>query len=172
MTTNVKIATVNQTKVEAVKNVFEMYFGKVCIEGFKAESNVPEQPFNEEVKEGARNRIRDIKKRFPNSNTDFWVGIEGGIIQMGECYFNMQIVCIEDSNGKQSFGLSQGFLIPPHLLKEVRKTNLAQTMDRIFENHGGVRQLTHGLETRYDLIKEGVIMALSSFMNSNSEWHL
>lgn len=169
--TNVKIATVNPTKIKAVEEVFAQYFGEVNIQSFEVESGVPSQPVGDEVKEGAENRIKYAKEHFPDETGDYWVGVEGGIISVGEVWFNVQIVCIEDSNGRKSFGMSQGFPVPNSLVEEVKETSIAKTMDRIFDKRGGVSFITKGLENRCHLVKEGVIMALTGINNEKDGWY-
>lgn len=43
------------------KKQLEHYFNDVEIEGIPVESDVPDQPVNKEIYEGAKNRVRNLK---------------------------------------------------------------------------------------------------------------
>ena len=58
----VLIATNNPGKVEGAKLAFEKYFDKVEIIPINASSDVPDEPVNEEIYKGARNRVENLKK--------------------------------------------------------------------------------------------------------------
>ena len=55
------IGTKNPGKIEGAKKAFERYFDNVEIEGIPVSSQVPDQPFDKEVLEGARNRVANVK---------------------------------------------------------------------------------------------------------------
>ena len=78
---------------------------------------------------------------------------------------------MEDKNGFQSIGISQGFQIPDKYLDEIRETELGKVMDRLFNGNklskgkGGISILTHGELTRIDLTRNAFIMALTRHIN-------
>ena len=49
------IGTSNPGKIQGAKEALEKYYDNVEIEGYKASSNVGDQPVSEETLEGARN---------------------------------------------------------------------------------------------------------------------
>ena len=55
----VLIATKNQGKVEGAKKALEHYFKDVEIKGIPVESDVPDQPVNKEIYQGAKNRVKN-----------------------------------------------------------------------------------------------------------------
>lgn len=57
----VLIATKNQGKIEGAQKALLQYFDNVDIEGIPVESNVSEQPVNDEIYAGAKNRVRNLK---------------------------------------------------------------------------------------------------------------
>ena len=57
----VLIATKNQGKIEGAKRALEKYFDNVEIQGIPVESNVSEQPVNDEIYNGAKNRVKNLK---------------------------------------------------------------------------------------------------------------
>lgn len=56
------IATKNSGKIEAAKKALDRYFDDVEIKGIPVPSDVPEQPVNEEIYKGAKNRVTNLKK--------------------------------------------------------------------------------------------------------------
>ena len=56
------IGTKNPGKIEGAKQAFEKYFDNVEIEGVQVSSNVGDQPINEEILQGAKNRVKNLKK--------------------------------------------------------------------------------------------------------------
>ncbi len=58
----VLIATKNQGKIEGAKKVLLNYFSEIEIQGIPVKSNVSEQPVNEEIYTGAKNRVKNLKK--------------------------------------------------------------------------------------------------------------
>ena len=55
------IGTKNKLKVENARKALLHYFDDVEIIGIDVESEVAEQPINEEVYQGAKNRIENLK---------------------------------------------------------------------------------------------------------------
>lgn len=56
------IATKNSGKIEAAKKALNRYFENVEVEGIPVPSDVSEQPVNEEIYQGAKNRVANLKK--------------------------------------------------------------------------------------------------------------
>ena len=56
------MGTKNPGKIEGARQAFEKYFDSVEIEGISVESEVGNQPVNEEILQGAKNRVKNLKK--------------------------------------------------------------------------------------------------------------
>jgi len=164
--TYVKVATLNPTKIEAITEAFEIYFQDVEVMRYDVESGVPRQPVNEEVFQGAKNRLEGLKKE-GEDNWDYLVSCEGGLIKLYDYWFNVQVIMIQRKDEKIGVGLSQGCQIPPEYIEEVIDTSIAKVLDRIFEGKGGIRVLTQDQFTRKNLIKDGTIMALTRVLNGD-----
>ena len=160
----VAVATTNPVKIGAIQKAFRRYFPNVDVISFEANSGVPSQPINEEVYQGARNRLKEIKLA-GNVDVDYFVSCEGGLINQYGCWFNVQVIMVEGKDGKNGVALSQGFQVPPEYGDEVINTSIAKVLDRIFDGKGGVRKLTRDQFTREDLIEDGTIMALTRVLN-------
>lgn len=169
----VLIATNNPGKVEGAKLAFEKYFDKVEIIPINASSDVPDEPVNEEIYKGARNRVENLKKYAKENNieADFYVAIEAGITNLFGDWININISAIEDSKGKKSWGTGQAFPIPNRYVDEIREKDLGTVMDKIFSGtelrrgKGGISFLTHGEISRIDITKNAFIMALTQYIN-------
>lgn len=161
--TIVKVATANQTKVDAVKKAFTHFFPELQVISCKVESGVAEQPINEEVYKGAENRIKEAKKIKVDYN--YIVSCEGGLVQLFGKWFNMQIVIVEDQKGKRSIGLSQSYQIPERYVSKIIQTSIATVFDELFSGRGGIRELTQNNVTREDLVKDATMMAISGIIN-------
>lgn len=75
------IGTKNKGKIEGAKRAFEKYFKDVTIEGISVESEVADQPVNDEILQGAKNRVKNLKKYAEENmiEADFFVAMESGI---------------------------------------------------------------------------------------------
>lgn len=169
------MGTKNPGKIEGARQAFEKYFDSVEIEGISVESNVGAQPVNEEILQGAKNRIKNLKK-YANTNNikaDFYIASEAGITNLLGEWIDINAVIIEDSKGFQSIGTSQGFPIPDKYIEEIKQTELGKVMDRIFKGKelgkgkGGISFLTKDEVTRIDLTRNAFIMALTRFINED-----
>ena len=167
------MGTKNPGKIEGAKQAFETYFENVEIEGIPVESEVNAQPVNEEIFQGAKNRIKNLKKYAKQNNlkADYYVASEAGITNLLGEWIDINAVVIENAEGYQSVGTSQGFQIPQKYVQEIQETELGKVMDKIFEKEklgqgkGGINLLTKGEVSRIGLTKDAFIMALISHIN-------
>ena len=170
------IGTKNPGKIEGAKQAFEKYFDNVDIEGIQVSSNVGDQPINEEILQGAKNRVKNLKEYAINNNieADFYISSEGGITNLLGEWIDINVVVIEDSKGFQSVGISQGFPIPDKYIDEIKETELGKVMDKIFngkelgKGKGGINFLTKDEVSRIDLVKNAFVMALVSHINGDT----
>ena len=164
------MGTKNPGKIEGARQAFEKYFDSVEIEGISVESEVGNQPVNEEILQ-----VKNLKKYAIKNNiqVDFYVSSEAGITNFLGEWIDINAVIIEDMNGFQSIGTSQGFPIPDKYIDEIKETELGRVMDRIFKGKelgkgkGGISFLTKNEVTRIDLTKNAFIMALTRFINED-----
>lgn len=170
------MGTKNPGKIEGAKQAFERYFKDIEIEGIAVNSDVSDQPFNEEILKGAKNRVKNLKEYALENNivADYYVATEAGIFDtLGEI-IDINAAVIEDMNGLQSIGISQGFQIPNKYIDEIRATELGTVMNRIFSSKndlgkgkGGISILTKDEISRIDLTRNACIMSLIKFINGD-----
>ncbi len=169
------MATKNPAKLEGAKKAFECFFEDVIIEGISVPSDVPDQPVNEDILNGAKNRVNNLISYCKESNitADYYISIESGIHDFFNSYVITNIALIRDSNGYESIGTSPSFPVPNKYVDDIISTDLGTVMDNIFKENdlrskkGGINFLTHSNITRIDLTRGAFIMALTQFINSN-----
>ena len=128
------MGTKNPGKIEGAKQAFEKYFENVEVVGIPVSSNVGNQPINEEIIRGAKNRVKNLREYAIENQikADFYISSEAGITNLLGEWIDINAVVIEDSKGYQSIGISQGFPIPDKYINEIKETELGKVMDRIF----------------------------------------
>ena len=169
------IGTKNPGNIEGARQAFELYFNNVEIEGIPVNSDVGEQPINEEIFLGAKNRVKNLKRYAEKNNikVDFYISSEAGITNLLGEWIDINAAVIEDANGYQSIGISQGFPIPDKYVDEIKKTELGKVMDKIFsekelgKGKGGINFLTKNEVSRIDLTRNAFIMALTKHINED-----
>ena len=92
------MGTKNPGKIEGARQAFEKYFDNVEIEGIPVSSNVGDQPINEEIFQGAKNRVKNLKEYAKNNNieADFYISSEAGITNLLGEWIDINAVVIED----------------------------------------------------------------------------
>ena len=129
---------------------------------------------NKEIYEGAKNRVRNLKKYAKENNisADLFLGIESGINDLLGRWMITNIAVIEDNEDFESYGTSPSFPVPDNLVQKVLDTNLSEAMDTVLgedkerHNHsGGIQLLTHNKISRIDLTEYAFIMALTKYIN-------
>jgi inosine/xanthosine triphosphatase len=165
----VAVGSTNPVKIQAVMEAFQETFNEVEVIGIKADSHVSNQPFKEKVIEGSVNRAEESLKRM---DVDFGVGIEGGIIQLGERWYNLGFVAIVDRDGKIGTGTSGLFECPPTIIGQLKRgRELGEVVDDLTgrvdtkKQEGAIGVFTKGKVSRKDLYKHGVFMALVPFLS-------
>ena len=159
------IATKNEVKIEGAQKALLHYFKEVEIIGIDLSSNVSEQTINEEIYEGEKNRITNLKKYCMDNKikADLYLAIESGISnQLGEWQV-ISIAIIENDTGISSFSTTSGFPISEQYIEDVVKKGVQHVMHNIFEgntNQKGIQLLTNGVISRSDWIEEAFIMGL------------
>lgn len=170
------IATKNPGKIEGAKQAFLNYYETVEIEGIAVSSDVPDEPVNDEIYKGAKNRVSNLKRyaKEKKIEADFYIAIESGITNQLGRWEILSIAVIENLEGMESWGSSSGFPIPDKYVKEIIQTEFSKVMEKIFhkENglrngNGGISLLTKNKITRIDLTKQSFIMALTKFINGD-----
>ena len=171
------IASKNSAKVDGTKNAFEKFFNNVEVESVSVESGVSEQPVNDEIYLGAKNRVNNLFGYAKDNElfADYYVALESGLTNGIGDWQNITLCVILDKKGNYSFGTSAGFPIPNSFIEEIKEKSLSKFMAQHFNNGteqkimGGVSFLTKDIIHRQDLCFQAVTMALTQFVNE--QWN-
>lgn len=176
MKMKILMGTKNPGKIQGATEAFEKYFEEVTIEGISVDSEVGAQPLNKEILQGAKNRVKNIKQYAEENHikADYYIASEAGITNLlGEEWIDINVAVIENKQGIQSVGISQGFQIPDRYMDEIKKSELGIVMDRIFKGQelskgkGGISRLTKDEVSRIDLTRNAFMMALIKHINGD-----
>lgn len=134
----VLIGTNNKGKVEGAKQAFEKFYENVEVVGISVDSGVSDEPVNDEIYQGASNRVNNLIKYAEDNNVeaDFFIGVESGITNKLGKWCIIQIAVIKDKNGYESFGTGPAFPVPDKYVKKIINTDLGIVMDKIFNGNG------------------------------------
>ncbi len=166
------IGTKNPGKIEGAQLAFKNYFDNFEIEGVSVSSGVGEEPVNNEIYEGARNRVNHLIEYAKNNEigAEYFLGVESGITNLLGKWVIISIAVIKDKNGYESWGTSPAFPVPDKYVNEIISTDLSKVMDKISGQNdlrsgkGGISFLTNGVISRIDQTKEA-FMALTQHIN-------
>jgi inosine/xanthosine triphosphatase len=166
----IAIGSTNPVKYNATRLAFEkvhhnVLFQFTCLE---VKSGVPEQPFGEQTITGAKNRalaaIEVVK-------ADFGVGLEGGIEQTKDGYFNRPWCAIVDAEKNFSLASGASVPIPDKIIKIIKNTGceLGEAVDQVSgkkntkQNEGFVGFLTDSAIDLTMYYRDMIIFCLSAF---------
>ena len=171
----VLIGTNNPGKVEGARQAFEKFYEDVEMIGVSVSSGVSDEPVNDEIYMGARNRVNNLIKYAKENNidSDYFIGIESGITNRLGKWCIIQIAVVRDNKGYESLGTGPAFPVPDKYVDEIINTDLGLVMDKIFKGNGlknekgGIAHLTNNVVTRFDMTRDAFIMALTEFINGD-----
>lgn len=170
----VLIGTKNPAKIEGARKALSKYFENIEIEGIRVESNVGEQPVNDEIYKGAKNRVKNLKEYAKKNKVEaeLYLAIESGITNSLGRWMITNIAVIEDNTDFESYGTSPSFPVPDRFVRKIIETDLSQVMNEVFtkddERHnkgGAIQLLTYNNLSRIDLTEYAFIMALTKYIN-------
>jgi len=170
-TMKVAVGSKNPVKIEAVKLAFEKVFPKEHwdVEGADVASGVSDQPMSDEESiRGARARAQKARDAL---NADFGVGLEGGLQQIGNDWFDCGWISIFDTQGIEGIGSSVRMHTPDKMIEMVHEgMELGLVNDKLFgienskQGDGHFGLMTKNAITRTTGYTEAVIAALARFI--------
>lgn len=166
----VLVGSKNEAKIRGARAALEEYFNEVEIMGIDVSSEVPDQPCNEQIYQGAKNRVKNLKAyaRENHLEADLFLAIESGLTnELTENEYSIiNVAVVEDNHDLKSFGISSGFPVPEKYVEEIKSKNLNTLMERLFKEQelnrklGAIACLTDNKITRIDMTKQAFVMAL------------
>ena len=85
----VLIGTANVGKIDGARQAFEKFYDDVDIDGVPVKSDVSDEPVNDDIYIGAKNRVDNLIL-YANKNkieADFYIGVESGITNKLICCY-------------------------------------------------------------------------------------
>jgi len=147
---NIYVGTTNKRKLIAVTAVVnEMNISSdFAVTGYKADSGVPETPFDEQTILGALNRAKAVRQAHPDQ--DLYIGIESGIVnRYSDMYEEVWVVAIYGK--KVCAAYSSGVRLPDKVVDHINGDiqNHPNAMDTLreeydIEHHDGNNSDTWG----------------------------
>ena len=114
------VTSENKLKVDAVEKAYSRLNESVEVIGYSAESDVGEQPVDEQTLVGARNRISDLKGRV--DGLDRIVSIENGIFREGNQWLDKAVIVIYNPvTDKEYVCYSDSVVFPDEYVEKARK---------------------------------------------------
>lgn len=175
---HITVASQNPVKLRAALSAFQQIFPQqtFAVSGIAVPSGVPDQPLSiAETMQGAHNRAENARAAQPES--DFWVGIEGGIDDRPEGMTCFARVHILSRAGKVGIGQTAVFYLPREVAELVRAgMELGHADDQVFQRdnskqaNGAIGILTDDVVDRETYYVHAVIMALVPFKNPKLSW--
>lgn len=174
--TKVLIGSENAVKIESTRQSFSKFFKPVEIHGLSADSGVSAQPFNEDTFTGAKNRAEHVKRINDEQElkANFFVGIEGGVLQLHNRYFQFTVIHILDQQHRESFGTTGMYELPNWIVEKLLTgTELAYIIDKLAqesntkEKQSASGLLTNGAVNRLQNYTQAITFALIPFLQEN-----
>ena len=169
------VASTNPVKVEVARRAFATLFPHEQFDfvPVSALSGVPDQPYEEDTRKGAEQRLAHIKMTYPEA--DYWISQEGGLYADGESLFNMAWIIVENKDGAHGRAATARMYLPSPLVKLVKSgMELGHAGNEFFNEqnikhgNGVIGHLSNGTITRADYYTQAAILALSQVVHH--EW--
>ena len=170
-TVSFAVGSLNPVKLEALRTGVAQLFDHADVRAIEAPSGVSVQPVgDEEMIAGATQRAQFVLQALPD--TDYGVGLEGGVLELKEGMFACAWCVIAHRSGSIGLASTGRFLLPPRVAELVRGgMELGHADDVVFgrtnskQQEGAVGILTHGRLNRAQFYTPAVLLALVGFVN-------
>jgi inosine/xanthosine triphosphatase len=169
---NVAVGSCNQIKLNAARLGFQLAWPSEYFEfmGVEVQSGVSHQPMSiAETRCGASNRAEHARRKLPDA--DYWVGMEGGVFQQDDDWFEVGWIHVLDRHGRGSSGATLTFPVAPIYMRHLLEgCSLNEAIERetgissIGSSRGFVSLMTHGVIDRTKAYGEATLVALTGFM--------
>lgn len=174
--TKVLIGSKNSVKIESTRQSFSRFFKPIEIQGLPADSGVSAQPFNEDTFTGAKNRAEHVQRINDEQglNANFFVGIEGGVLQLHNRWFQFTVICILDQQHRESFGTTGLYELPNWIVEKLMAgSELGHIIDELAQDFNTKEKesasgfFTNGVVNRLQNYTQAITFALIPFLQEN-----
>ena len=174
--TKVLIGSENRVKIESARQSFSKFFNPLEIHGLSVDSGVSAQPFNEDTFVGAKNRAEQAKRinAEQHLSANFFVGIEGGVLQLHKRWFQFTVIHILDRQHRDSFSTSGLYELPDWIVEKLLAgTELRHIIDELTQTSNTKEKqsasgfLTNGAVDRLQNYTQAITFALIPFLQGS-----
>ena len=174
--TTVLIGSENSVKIESARQGFSKFFKPVDVKGLRVDSGVSAQPFNEDTFTGAKNRAEYVKRINDEQSldADFFVGIEGGVLQLHKRWFQFTVIYIVDPQHRESFSTTGLYELPDWIVEKLLAgIELSHIIDELMQDSNTKEKqsasgfFTNGAVNRLQNYTQAVTFALIPFLQDN-----
>ena len=174
--TTVLIGSENRVKIESARQGFSKFFKPVDVKGLRVDSGVSAQPFDEDTFTGAKNRAEYVKRINDEQSldADFFVGIEGGVLQLHKRWFQFTVIYIVDPQHRESFSTTGLYELPDWIVEKLLAgIELSHIIDELMQDSNTKEKqsasgfFTNGAVNRLQNYTQAVTFALIPFLQDN-----
>ena len=174
--TKILIGSENRVKIESVRQSFSKFFKPVDVKGLSVDSGVSAQPFNEDTFTGAKNRAEQVKRINDEQslNANFFVGIEGGVLQLHNRWFQFTVIHISDPQHRDSFSTTGLYELPNWIVEKLLSgIELSYIIDELAQDSNTREKqsasgfFTNGAVDRLQNYTQAVTFALIPFLQDS-----
>jgi len=159
------LGSANKDKLKIVKKTLEELHLNIIVEGIKVDSGTSSQPMNKKVtKKGALYRATKAMKQKPDS--DFWIGLEGGLHDYGEGYHLVTYACLIDQTGKKYYGEGEEIHLPQEVSKRVQK---GEWFGKVIREYAKDHDINKELVTRLSPFTQAVQNAYAEYLKGTHD---
>ncbi len=162
------VASKNPVKLAVAKRAVSLVYPSSTwnIEAVDAPSSVAAQPWEEETRQGAHNRLAYVCKLVPKGTV--YLSQEAGLFRDGVRVFNQAWIVAADAQGFVAEATTARYYLPKDLAARIEEgVELGEATDEFFATKntkhglGAIGYLTDGLLSREDYYLQAAIIALS-----------
>ena len=165
----IALGSTSVDKKKVLAEVFRKEFKiKPKIIGVEVDSGITDQPLDEKSTiKGAVNRAKEALKKLPES--DFGIGLEGGLSLIDNRYFLVCAAVIVDRENKKYIGVSSKLCLPKKVSEEITKGKQFGLVIRDFKRENSknknILPILNNLIKRDLSFKEAIINSYKIYKN-------
>lgn len=168
----IAVGSKNPVKIHAVELAFTQLWPTTTwdVVSIAVPSGISDQPMSdEEAITGAKNRAKLALEKL---GADFGIGLEGGLHQIGEYWFDSGWMVVRDKTGKEGIGSTVRAHTPASMMQHIHAgKELGEVCDLVFgkvnskQSEGQFGLLTKNAVTRTSAYRDGLLIALAAFVH-------
>lgn len=172
------IGSASERKIKIAEEIIQELFKgeEIIVEGYSANSGMPETPYDRQTFDGARNRALDSQSHVDGAN--YYIGLESGLVERYGHMYEEAWAAVINSDNKEFFGYSSGLKVPDYVLRKMTELKMehCDAMTIIEDEHGKLPNDTWGtysggLIARAVSLKESLRNALIQVVASGESFY-